>query len=250
MPMFLKTCILHRTFKTWLTRPGGGSKGSEQADQISCRVLKYLKYCCEDVTSSWEIPESVVDYCLGSITLISDFIDYLKDTWNVGYAGVIGYMNSLSHLLDFRRISGVNNSNIPLFIASEIYIDRVKKCLSKKMRAEWNILLSVEYLTKIDCWASLEDLQKVLPYHGDRFTQILLNSSAEGVAVPSHDLSFCTSYIIAVLFLLVKASRPMTYQYLTVTMIRNIGADGFIDQTTFKTQEKYGLILLYFLTQL
>ena len=44
MPMFLKTCKLHRHFKTWLTSPGGGTKGVNQAEQISCRVLKYIKF--------------------------------------------------------------------------------------------------------------------------------------------------------------------------------------------------------------
>ena len=168
--MFLKTCSLHKTFKRWLTSPGGGSKSNIQAEQVGCRVLKYLKFCCQDVSKEWEIPESVVDYCLGSVTLISDFINYLKDTWNVGYAGVIGYINSLSHLLDFRRVASADNSNIPVFIAAEIYMDRVKKCMSKRMRAEWNLLLSIEYLSKINCWATLEDLQTVIPYHGDTFT--------------------------------------------------------------------------------
>ena len=91
-------------------------------------------------------------------------------------------------------------------MAAEIYIDRVKKCLAKQMRAEWSTLLNIEYLTKIACWASLGDLQRVIHLHGDKFTQIILNSTAKGAIVPSHDLSFGTLYILAVLFLMVKAS--------------------------------------------
>ena len=249
IPMFLRTCSLHKTFKMWLTSPGGGSKSNVQAEQTSCRVLKYLMFCCQDVNDDWEVPEQVVDYCVGSITLISDFITYLQDEWKVGYAGVIGYINSISHVLDFRRVSSTIDSNISVFIAAEIYMDRVKKCLSKKMRSEWNLLLSVEYLSKINCWATLEDLQKVIPFHGDKFTQILLSSSVEASNIPSHDLTFCTSYIVAVLFLMVKASRPMTYQYLTIGMIANIGEDGTIDQTVFKTKEKYGFDSLLFSKQ-
>ena len=132
IPMFLKSCLLHRTFKKWLESPGGGSKSSVQAEQIACRISKYLKYCCQDVTKEWEIPEQVIDYCLGSVTLISDFVTYLQEKWKVGYAGIIGYINSLSHLLDFRRVTVVVNSNTSVFIAAEIYMDRVKKCLSKK----------------------------------------------------------------------------------------------------------------------
>ena len=91
-----------------------------------------------------------------------------------------------------------------------------------------------------------EELQTVIPYHGDKFNQILTNSTVEGVTIPSHDLSFCTSFIIAVLFLMVKASRPMTYQHLTVEMVTNIREDGIIDQTVFKTQDKYGFDSLIF----
>jgi len=39
---------------------------------------------------------------------------------------------------------------------------------------------------------------------------------------------------------IVKASRPMTYQYLTVDMIATVREKGgFIDQKTFKTAGKY-----------
>ena len=246
IPTFLKTCPIFKTFKGWLTSPAGGLKTNVQADQVSCRMMKYLKFCCQDQDEEWDVPVQVADYCLGSISLISDFIDYLQTSWSVGYAGLIGYINSLSHFLDFRRISTNLNGNVSVFIAAEIYMDRVKKCLSKKMRSEWNVLLSVEYLSKINCWATLEDLEAVIPYHGNKFSQILINSSVDGATIPSHDLSFCTSYIVAVLFLMVKASRPMTYQYLTVTMIKSIGEDGIIDQTIFKTQTKYGFDSLIF----
>ena len=62
MPMFLKTCVVGENFKKWLQSPGGGGKGESQADQLLCKVLKYLKYCCADVSLSWDISESVVDY--------------------------------------------------------------------------------------------------------------------------------------------------------------------------------------------
>ena len=72
MPMFIKTCKLSRNFKQWITSPGGGGKSDNQADQLACRVLKYLKFCCDDTNSAWDIPDNVVDYCLGSVNLISD----------------------------------------------------------------------------------------------------------------------------------------------------------------------------------
>ena len=72
------------------------------------------------------------------------------------------------------------------------------------MRCEWNVVLSVDYLSKINCWASLDDMQMVIPYHGERFAQILSNTSEKTYNPPAHDLSFSTAFLTAVFFLLVK----------------------------------------------
>ena len=64
--------------------------------------------------------------------------------------------------------------------------------------------------------------------------------------IAPHELSFATSFIVAVLFLMVKASRPMTYNHLTVKMIKSIGENGIINQTLSKTNEKYGFGSLLF----
>ena len=172
--------------------------------------------------------------------------DYLQKDWKVGFSGVIGYMGAIGHMLDFRRSEGLPADKVNVFVASEIFVQRVKKFLARKMRVQWHTLLSVEYLQSINCWATLEDLQNIIPYHSDRYKQIILNSNEPGTCLPAHDLSFATSFIVAVLFLMVKASRPMTYQYLTVTMIDSICAGGVIDQTIFKTMEKYGFDSLVF----
>lgn len=241
MPTFLLSCSFGIAFTTWLSTPGGGGKDVNQANQISSKVLKYLKYCCDDVCSSWDIPMTVIDYCMGSVSMMSEFVTCLQDNWNVGYAGVIGYMNALSHVLDFRRFSIIDTTKIPVFLASEVYLDRVKKCLSKKMKIQWNTVLSVEHLSSMNCWSSLDDMQRVIPFHADKFSQIVLNCSDMNNTVPPHDLSFATSFIVAVLFLMVKASRPMSFEFLTVPMIQKLPKEGgIIDQTQFKTQLKYG----------
>jgi len=131
-------------------------------------------------------------------------------------------------------------------VATEIFIARAKKSLSKKMRKEWHELLNVDHLNKIDCWATLEDLQLVIPFYSPKFKQIITNSKKPAACIASHDLTFSTSYIVAVLFLLVKATRPMTFQFLTVQMIHSINKEGLIDLTTFKTQSRYGFDSLLF----
>ena len=55
------------------------------------------------------------------------------------------------------------------------------------------------------------------------------------------DLTFATKFVAVYLFIKVKGSHPMTYQYLTVDMIATAKEKGeFIDQKTFKTAAKYG----------
>lgn len=247
MPMFLKSCEIGQKFKSWLQSPGGGGKQEPQSDQILCRVLKYLKYCCKDVDKSWNIPENVLDYCLGSLEMLSEFVEYLQTDWKMAHSGIIGYMNSIGHMLDYRRtFSEFIREKGATFVPTEIYLQRVKRHLSKKMKVCWRHVLSIDYLNSINCWASLQELQKVVPFHSDKYKQIVLNASTPTSVVSAHDLSFATSFIIAVLFLMVKASRPMTYQFLTVPMIKSVQENGIINQTIFKTNEKYGFDSLIF----
>ena len=49
------------------------------------------------------------------------------------------------------------------------------------------------------------------------------------------------------MFVKVKGCRPMTYQHLTVKMFENAKSNGgMVDQTIFKTAQKYGFNSLYF----
>ena len=55
------------------------------------------------------------------------------------------------------------------------------------------------------------------------------------------DLTFATKFVAAYLFIKVKGSCPMTYQYLSVDIIATAKEKGgFIDQKAFKTAGKYG----------
>ena len=90
------------------------------------------------------------------------------------------------------------------------------------MKSDWREVLSADYLNSINYWAKLEELQKIIPYHSENYKQIILNTSSPFASIPEHDLSFLTSFIIAALFLMVKASRSMTYQFLTVQMVESV----------------------------
>ena len=54
--------------------------------------------------------------------MLSGFVEYLQKEWKIGYSVIIGYMNALGHLLDFRRtFSNSASGNLSVFLASEIY---------------------------------------------------------------------------------------------------------------------------------
>ena len=112
------------------------------------------------------------------------------------------------------------------------------------MRVEWKTVLSIDHFESLNSWATLADLQKVLPFYEERFKQVI--NLAKGNAIISHDLTFVTSFLVTVFFLQVKGSRPMTYQFLTVEMMRSALQKGIIDQKHFKTELKYGFDSLIF----
>ena len=114
------------------------------------------------------------------------------------------------------------------------------------MKSDWRDVLSVDYLNSINCWAKFEELQKVIPYHSEKYKQIILNASSPFSFIAAPDLSFATSFIVLALFLMVKASRPLAYQFLRMQMGESIGENGIINQTIFKTKEKYGFDSLIF----
>ena len=60
------------------------------------------------------------------------------------------------------------------------------------------------------------------------------------------DLSPATKFLAVYLFIKVKGSLPLTYQYLTVEMLNKAKTNGgFIDQKMFKTAGEYGFDSLF-----
>ena len=250
MPSFDLTSRFGKDFSHWLTSDWGGSKSSEQATQIARRVLKFLRFCYPDAEQSWDITEDAIDSSIACTRQLTEFISCVREQWQMGYPGTIAYINALGDAIDYRKSKGGFKACKDVLDVVEILLSRTRKSISKKMRAEWNTTLDVDYLDKLGCWATLEEIQSVLPYHQPRFMRIIADAKKGSDAVRPYDLSFCTHFIVAMLFLDVKASRPMTYQLLTVEMVQSIkeneGQGGVIDQNQFKTSERYGFDTLIF----
>ena len=108
------------------------------------------------------------------------------------------------------------------------------------MRLQWTQDLDVELLEARGHWASMEELLEVMSFHLPRYKQTVKTCQNDPGRVSPSNLTFATKFLATYLFIKVKGSRPMTYQYLTIEMVKEAKANGgFNDQKTFKTAGKY-----------
>ncbi|CAH3145178.1 unnamed protein product [Porites lobata] len=232
-----------KNFFSWLTGSGGGCKSDRQAQQIVSKCLKFLKFCCEDEE---EVTFDIVDFSLCSPNLLFKFVDTMQDDWNLGHAGRIGYLDAIAELVDYRKVNGASESVLRGLTSTEIYLKKVRKTVSKMMRLQWTSELDIDALEAKGHWATLEELLEVVGRYLPRYESVLKSCKEKPGAVLPIDLSFATKFVAVYLFIKVKGSRPMTYQYLTVEMVNKAKTNGgFVDQKMFKTAGKYGFDSLY-----
>ena len=87
----------------------------------------------------------------------------------------------------------------------------------------------------------MEELLEVVTFHLPRYENTVKTCKTIPSQVNPSDLAFATKFVAVYLFIMVTGSRPITYQYLTVDMVRAAKENGgFIDQKMFKTASKYG----------
>ena len=238
LPSFSLSCNIGEVFTKWLTGSGGGCKKDRAARQIVARCFKFLRFCCEDEE---ELTFDVVDFSLCSPNLLFKFIDYLQDECKLGHGGRLGYIDAISEMIDFRKLHGASEAVFQKFSSTELYLKRARKTVAKMMRLQWTQDLDIETLEARGHWATMEELLEVVKFHLPRYENtVKICKSSPAQANPS-DLTFATKFVAMYLFIKVKGSRPMTYQYLTLDMIATAKEKGgFIDQKTFKTAGKYG----------
>jgi len=183
----------------------------------------------------------VVDVGLYSPNLLFKFIDYLQEECKLGHGGRLGYIDAISEMIDFRKLLGASEAVFQKFSATELYLKRARKTVAKMMRLQWTQDLDIETLEARGHWATMEELLEVVKIHLPRYENTVKICKSSPTQVNSSDLTFATKFVAMSLFIKVKGSPPMTYQYLTVDMIATAKAKGgFIDQKTLKTARKYG----------
>ena len=116
---------------------------------------------------------NLIDYALGSPHLLTNFVHSLKDKWVIGQSGKISYVSSISDLLDFRKFNRPPASVLQNFAVTEVYVKRARKCLAKDMRANWTTDLDIETLESRRSWATLSEVQSVIPFHSERYESVL-----------------------------------------------------------------------------
>ena len=238
LPSFSLSCDIGEVFTKWLTGSGGGCKKDRAAQQIVTRCFKFLRFCCEDEE---ELTFDVVDFSLCSPNLLFKFIDYLQDECKLGHGGRLGYIDAISEMIDFRKLHGASEAVLRKFSATELYLKRARKTVAKMMRLQWTQDFDIETLEARGHWATMEELLEVVKFHLPRYENTVKICKSSPAQVNPSDLTFATKFVAMYLFIKVKGSRPMTYQYLTVDMIAAAKEKGgFIDQKAFKTAGKYG----------
>ena len=97
---------------------------------------------------------------------------------------------------------------------------------------EWSRDLDLDSLISANCWAFLEEMEKVIPYHIDECKYVVEKCKCFPLhEVPLQSLTCATRFVAVFLFLRVKSARRMTFQHLTVSVFENSKANnGFIDK--------------------
>lgn len=109
------------------------------------------------------------------------------------------------------------------------------------MRLQWSNDLDIDTLESKGHWVTLDEPLQVVSNNLLRFESVIQICEERPGTVSPSDLSFATKFVAVFLFIKVKSSRPMTYQYLTVDMVEGAKKNGgFIDQKKFKTTANYG----------
>ena len=151
--------------------------------------------------------------------------------WSLTSSAQINYLQAIADMIDLLKFEGTAQSSARSFSLTEVCIHLGKRTLSIRKRCEWTKELDIDNLEAMNSWATLEELQRVVPFHYPRYNELLQKRKKYPVSyVSPGELMFCARFVAVYLFIKVKGSRPMTYQYLTVPMFNNSKKNGgFVD---------------------
>ena len=113
----------------------------------------------------------------------------METEWKLGNSGQISYMHALIDLMDFRKFQGVSSSVLQNFAVVEMFIKRARRCITKKIRMRFSTELDLETLERKGHWATIKELQQVIPYHLPRYKKVIelckSESTSRGGGLPN-----------------------------------------------------------------
>ena len=87
------------------------------------------------------------------------------------------------------------------------------------MKLQWTQDLDIKTLEARGHWATMEELLEMVKIHLLRYKNTVKIYKSSLTQVNPSDLTYGTKFVAIYLFIKVKGSHPMTYQYLTLDMI-------------------------------
>lgn len=225
----------------WLSSECGGGRSVRDSKLSARRAMKFVLHAtgCAEVPTE-ELTCKFLDFAIGSALIITNFLKIIQEDWQMGFAGAYNYLTSIQDVMDFRKSQGVSDEVLRNYTVTEVYLRRGKRNLAKKQKAEWARNFDLETLIAKNNWASLEDMETVIPFHLPKFKKVVECCRDNSGDVSPSDLTFATRFVTTLLFLKVKCTRPMTFQYFTIEMFEKSKSDnGFVDQRSFKTKENF-----------
>ena len=203
MPSYPVNSGVALEFSSWLAVICGGGISRSQSQQTASGAMKFLKFCSGEDED--ELTSSFIDYCLGCPGLITDFAEVLKNEWKIGSSAQLSYLHAISDLIDFRKGHEASADALRNFATSEVYLTHGKKFLARQKKMEWSRDLDLDSLISANCWASLEEMEKVIPYHLDEFKYVVEKCKYFPLhEVSLQSLTFATRFVAVFLFLCVK----------------------------------------------
>ena len=173
VPAFSLIDGMGKEFLDWLKTPCGGGKSKKQAVQIGRRAMKFLMASLGDTEVDKTVSDEFMDCCLGSPSIVINFFKMVTEEWRLSSSAALNYMKAINDLMDFRKSNGVDDAVLRSFTVSEVYIRRGKENLSKQKKIEYSRNLDLEQLICRKSWATVEEMEKVIPYHTPKYKYVL-----------------------------------------------------------------------------
>ena len=208
MPAFSITEGIGCDFHKWLQTSCGGGKALGEATQQARRGMKFLMYALGEPSTDATLTNEFVDCCLGTPSVIITFLQSMEEKWELSYSASLNYMRAVNDLMDFRKSAGVTDNVLRSFTVTEVYLRRGIGNIARKKKINYSRNLDLEQLIARNSWATIEEMEKVIPHHAPKFQNIVRSIKETGSASLS-DIAFATRFIITFLFLRVKCTRPV-----------------------------------------